>query len=105
MAKKILEKFKEPTVITKNKKKFRRILFFTAAVYITFFDPYSLCQRYVINAGQINELKKEISKYEDDIEKSKTRYHELHSDKADLEKYAREQFLMKKKNEDIFLIK
>ena len=38
------------------------------------------------------------------IKKDKNRIHELKTNRDNLEKFAREQYLMKKKNEDIFII-
>ncbi len=53
---------------------------------------------------KINELKAEISHYEKFIEQSKNQLNELNSNEANLEKFAREHFLMKQSNEDIYLV-
>jgi cell division protein FtsB len=55
----------------------------------------------------LNKLKKyrvESVYYKKKIDKEAQKLKELQDDAKNLEKYAREQFLMKKKNEDIFLI-
>ncbi len=104
MAKQIIRKIAQPDIIKKNAKNIKVSVFSLAIVYILLFDSNSMLKRFT-NYLEINELKNEIKSYRDDIEISKRRAHELKSDKADLEKFAREQFLMKKKNEDIYIIK
>ncbi len=72
-------------------------------VFITFFDRHNLISRW--RTGQhIKQLKEEISFYEQEIEANKQKMQELQSNDENLEKFAREQYLMKKENEDIFLI-
>ena len=55
-------------------------------------------------SGEIRQLEADREFYLEQIEKDSTRLHELTTDKENLEKYAREQFLMKKKNEDVFVV-
>lgn len=104
MAKQIIKKIAQPDILRKNARSIKVSLFSLAIIYIALFDSNSMLKRFT-NYLEITELKREISSYRDDIEKSKRRAHELKSDKADLEKFAREQFLMRKKNEDIYIIK
>ena len=55
----------------------------------------------------INKLKKfrvEDAYYKEKIFNDGQKLKELQTDSKNLEKFAREQFLMKKKNEDIFLV-
>jgi len=49
-------------------------------------------------------LKKEKAYYQNKIEEDNRKMKELLSNKDNLEKFAREQYLMKNKNEDIFVI-
>jgi hypothetical protein len=42
--------------------------------------------------------------YEEKIKDDRSKLEELQSNPANLEKFAREQFLMKKENEDVFII-
>ena len=49
-------------------------------------------------------MKKEKVHYEQGIIQYKNDLKNLQTDKNNLEKYAREQYLMKKDNEDVFLI-
>ncbi len=72
-------------------------------VFITFFDQHNLISRW--RTGQhIKQLKQEISHYENEIENNKRKMQELQSSDENLEKFAREQYLMKKKDEDIFIM-
>jgi cell division protein FtsB len=72
-------------------------------VWMTFFDKTSFLV--------INELNGEISKYEDQLtyykaeyEKNDTFYKKLMNNKSEKEKYARENYFMKKPNEEIFIL-
>jgi cell division protein DivIC len=53
---------------------------------------------------EYHQLKNDCDYYEDRIVNDSARLVELHSSPEMLEKYAREQYLMKKDNEDIFVI-
>ena len=55
-------------------------------------------------SGEIRQLEQDSQYYNEQIRKDSTRLHELTTDKDNLEKYAREQFLMKKENEDVFVV-
>lgn len=86
--------------IIRNKYLITLLAFF---IWVTFLDSYSLVDRYS-NLKKLNELKKEADFFRNELKLYKTQYKELFSDKNDLEKFAREQFLMKEENEDIFII-
>jgi len=49
-------------------------------------------------------LEKEIIFYNEKIKNDRAQLEELKSNPANLEKFARENFLMKKENEDIFIV-
>ena len=53
---------------------------------------------------QLNELLTSKHYYEQQIAETKKNLNDLQNNSAALEKYAREKFLLKKDNEDIFLI-
>ncbi|PLX06145.1 MAG: septum formation initiator [Marinilabiliales bacterium] len=72
-------------------------------IWVSFFDTYNLVDRYK-NLRKLNELKKEANFFEEEIKIYKSQYQELFSNKEDLEKFAREQYLMKEKDEDLFII-
>ncbi len=73
------------------------------AIWITFLDSYNLIDRFK-NMQKLNALNKEVEFFKHEIKVYNTQYKELFSDKNDLEKFAREQYLMKEENEDIFII-
>jgi len=80
------------------------IVFVVFAVFVTFFDEHNLINRW--KTGQkIGQLEKELKFYQNEIKSTKQKKNELQSSKENLEKFAREQYLMKKENEDIFIIK
>ena len=53
---------------------------------------------------KIRQLKGDIEHYQHVIDESNRRLNELRSNSENLEKFAREQYLMKKPNEDIYII-
>jgi cell division protein DivIC len=53
---------------------------------------------------KLNELKKEKKFYIDEIKKDSVMIQKLLYDTLELEKYAREKYLMKKDNEDLYLL-
>jgi cell division protein DivIC len=87
-------------------KKYRNKFFLASALFIlwvTFFDDDNLIERFQ-NLNQIRELKKDKEYYMQKISDDTQRLKELKTNNKNLEKYAREQFLMKKDNEDVFVI-
>jgi cell division protein DivIC len=72
-------------------------------IWMLFFDQYNLVDRLKMSS-QIRQLEADREYYLEQIEKDSTRLHELTTDKENLEKYAREQYFMKKSNEDVFVI-
>lgn len=71
--------------------------------WIIFFDQNNLFDR-VKNLEQYHQLEKDKAYYIEKIRQDSTKLIELKTNKENLEKFAREQYLMKKKNEDIFII-
>lgn len=71
--------------------------------WLFFFDQHSIWERKEYQ-NKIEALNKSKQYYLNKIEKDKNRIHELKTNRENLEKFAREQYLMKKKNEDIFII-
>ncbi len=72
-------------------------------VFVTFFDNHNLIKRWKTNQN-IKQLEKEVLFYQNEIETNKQKMEELQSDDDNLEKFAREQYLMKRENEDIFIL-
>ncbi|MCD7937336.1 MAG: septum formation initiator family protein [Tannerellaceae bacterium] len=54
---------------------------------------------------KIRTLEKEISYYEKEIETNRKKLNDLHTNKEGLERFAREEYKMKRPNEDVYLIK
>jgi cell division protein DivIC len=72
-------------------------------VWITLLDTNNLIDRY----RQISELRKlrhEREYYQKKIEEEKSKLNELKTDNDNLEKFAREQYKMKKKDEDLYIV-
>ncbi len=72
-------------------------------VWITIFDQNSLIDRYRLS-NRISQLEKQKQHYIDEIEQNNRKMEELQSNLDNLEKFAREEYLMKKKNEVIFVV-
>lgn len=72
------------------------------AVIIGFLDENSLLRRLAYER-EISQLKEEIEKYRVDYEENTRRLNELSTDPDAIEKIAREKYLMKKPNEDIYV--
>ena len=72
-------------------------------VWIAFFDDDNLVERFQ-NLMEIRQLKQDKEYYIEKIAEDSERLKELKTNKENLEKYAREQYLMKKDNEDVFVI-
>ena len=72
-------------------------------VWISFFSQYNLTDRMQLSRNY-KDLQREKEYYLDQIQRDSARLHELTTDKDNLEKFAREQYYMKKPNEDIFVV-
>lgn len=64
----------------------------------------SLYKRYTYDQ-KIRTLEREIKHYQNEIEINKKKLDDLHTDKEGLERFAREEYFMKRSNEDIYIIK
>ena len=71
-------------------------------VWILFFDKYSLISQYE-DRNVLFGLKKEKQYYQDEIKNTSGDLRDLKNDKT-LEKFAREKYMMKKENEEIWLV-
>jgi len=80
------------------------IVLIAFAVIITFFDNHNLINRFETHR-KIKTMGKELDYYKTEIQSNKRKMNELRSGKDNLEKFAREQYLMKRENEDVFIIK
>jgi cell division protein FtsB len=71
-------------------------------VIIVFLDENSLIQRQK-HQQEINTLKAEIERYRQQFEEDTRKLKELTSNPEAMEKIAREKYLMKRPNEDVFI--
>jgi len=72
-------------------------------VYLLIFDQYSFYAQYRL-MSELNQLEDEREFYQNELHNDSLTYHTLFNNKENLEKFARERFMMKKPNEDIFII-
>lgn len=86
--------------IIRNKYVITFLIFY---FWLFFFDQHSVWER-MENENTIESLEHEKAYFIEKIENDKNRIHELKTNRKNLEKSAREQYLMKKENEDIFIM-
>ena len=79
------------------------VLLFLVVMLFVFSD--SNIKKRVDCDREIRSLKKQIAFYRKQTEEDRQKLYELRSNKDNLEKYARENYYMKKDNEEIFIIK
>lgn len=72
-------------------------------VVILFIDQFNLFKQIHLHRS-LNDQKRQIEYYEGEIAKDKQYLHDLQNDSATMEKVAREQYLMKRDNEVVYLI-
>ena len=72
-------------------------------IWIALFDKYSFIDQLQLRS-KISQMEKEKNYYRKKVEEDKRKKDELLGNRDNLEKFAREQYLMKKENEDIFII-
>lgn len=85
---------------------FRNKYFLTIAIFIIWLlllDTNNLIERYK-QVGELRKLKQDREYYIKKIEEDKRKLNELKTDNHNLEKFAREQYMMKRKNEDLFIV-
>jgi cell division protein FtsB len=72
-------------------------------VWISFFDRNDFITTHSYQS-KLEALQKEKRYYEEEIGKNKTELNDLMTNRDNLEKYGRENYFMKKDNEEIFVI-
>ena len=97
----MLKKLRENKVVRILSNKYVIILLLFV-VWMIFFDENSLINHWELDK-EIDKLEKSNEYYRDQIEQDKKVIDNL-NDPDSLEKYAREEYKMKKENEEIFLI-
>ena len=94
------KRLKRAIPVIKNKYFLILVFFF---LWLLMFDSNNLFDRYK-QMKEFRQLRHDKNYYQKKIEEDTRKLKELETDSKSLEKFAREQYLMKKKNEDIFII-
>jgi hypothetical protein len=94
----LIEKLPKPL---RNKYLILLVLFI---LWIVFLDDYNLINQNKMK-NKVNDLKVQKEFYLTEITNDSTELSKLRNDTNEQEKFAREKFLMKKDNEDIFIIR
>ena len=92
--KNIPKPFKNKYIIT--------LVFF--AFWIVFIDDYNLIKQYQLQK-YVEDLENQKTYYLSEIEKDSTELYHLQNTNKEQERFAREKFLMKKDNEELFIIR
>lgn len=85
---------------------FRNKFYLTLIIFVAwllFFDQYDIITQFKYRY-ELSKLREDKEYYEEEIKKVKADLEALSTDQQQMEKFAREKYLMKKKNEDIFVI-
>jgi cell division protein DivIC len=98
----MLEKLKSIKIHPRFKNRYW-VALYVFAFWLMFFDNMSVWDLMGYKAD-VNKLEKEKAIYEDKIKVAKQNLNDLTTNMDNLEKFAREQYFMKKDNEDIFVI-
>jgi cell division protein FtsB len=72
-------------------------------IWILLFDSNNLIARYK-EMRELHKLRLDREYYVEKIENDRKKLHELKTDNQNLEKFAREQYRMKKPDEDLYII-
>jgi cell division protein DivIC len=76
---------------------------FIFLIWLTFLDSNNLISRFK-ELRELNKLKSDREYYIERIETDKIKLHQLKTDNDNLEKFAREQYRMKKADEDLYIV-
>ena len=94
------QKFKVFLPIIRNKFVLTTLIFI---VWLLFFDQNSIISRVTL-AKNIRELKQQKEYLQKEISENRENINELQSSTDNLEKFAREEYMMKKADEDLFIV-
>ncbi len=92
--------FRKILSLFKNKYILTAVVFL---LWLLLFDSNNLLDRFK-DMRELNKLRRDKEYYLEKTEQDSLRLNELKTDNANLEKFAREQYLMKRDNEDIFVV-
>ena len=80
------------------------ITFVVFLVRIFFIDTFDIITQIRMN-NEFKQLKEQQEFYKVEIEKDSTKVYNLNNNPEEQERFARERFLMKKDNEDVFIVR
>ena len=80
------------------------ITFIVFLVWIFFIDKFDIITQIKMNK-EFKQLKQQQEFYKEEIEKDSAKIYNLNNNPEEQERFARERFLMKKENEDLFIIR
>jgi|TARA_B110000263_G_C14983379_1_gene362583 cell division protein FtsB len=80
------------------------ITFFIFLVWIFFIDTFDIITQIKMN-NEFKQLKEQQEFYKAEIEKDSAKVYNLNNNPEEQERFARERFLMKKDNEDVFIVR
>ena len=95
--------FKRDSIIMRGFRNKYLMAVLVFLVWLLIFDNNSLIDRFRY-LKSLHGMEEEKQYYLERIEDDSRRLNELKTDRDNLEKFAREQYLMKKENEDVFVI-
>jgi cell division protein DivIC len=95
--------FKRDSILIRSLRNKYIIAVLVFLIWLLVFDRNSLIDR-VRYIRTLSDLEDERQYYIERIDEDSRRLNELKTDKDNLEKFAREQYFMKKENEDVFVI-
>lgn len=95
-----MKTFKKVLKVVKNKY---LLTIVGLAVWLTFFDRNDIFTQYSLRQD-VKKLEKERNYYVAEISSNKKNIEELQTNQKSLEQFARETYLMKKDNEEVFVI-
>lgn len=97
------KKVKKSWIQRIKERKFIFVTFILFIIWIVFFDNSSILMLWGLNS-EINQYEEELNYYRTEYEKNESYYKKMIQNKEEKEKYARENYFMKKPNEEIFII-
>jgi cell division protein FtsB len=89
--------------IIRNLKNRYTLTFLAFVVWVSFFDKNDLLSQMELRT-EVKKLESEKKYFVTEISKNKTDMKELITNPRNLEKFAREKYLMKRDNEDVFVL-
>lgn len=89
--------------LTRPFRNFYVVTIFIFLAWMIVLDSNNFIARYKLSA-KLNSLENEKEYYEEKIKEVEKDHNELFGDRASIEKFAREKYLMKRESEDIYII-